>query len=376
MTWHKARSISSGLSPQLLVNSGLYTQPQKPHPHSPHGPPSQHPQHSPSHPPQSPSQAAPLQPQPHSPSQGVDRQGLSSLSQPQTSATGYSGPHPSQGVVEHQQGSNSSQGGSSHPHAPNPFHDVASMPAQPGSSYSGLQPLAYIPSNPSGTSLDPQSNPSPPSLPSGSQQQGFSHSSSLPGGTAQGTGENLHADRSVGSRGEGFGYPIGASSMMTQGQSAQASTSSMSQPHHLQESHGQQPSHDNRGVDSGNTGFGEDPTRSATSQGDVASGSGQMGTELPERRPELPPGVTERPQLGKLSPPTRNYSFLAGGMKSEPSSHKLSALEERHATGMPVTADEAFNRALQVSRQASLCFYMLAYVNGRYMLSYTSGRYM
>ena len=135
---------------------------------------------------------------------------------------------------------------------------------------------------------------------------------------------------------------------MTQGQSAEASTSTISPPHQMQEAHGQQPSHDNRGFDSSNTGFGADPTRLPTSQGEEASWSGQMGAELPERRAELPPGVTERPQLGRLSPPTRNYSFLAGGMKSEPSSHKLSALEERHAAGMPVTADEAFNRALQV----------------------------
>ena len=351
MTWHKARSISSGLSPQLLVNSGLYNPPQKPqsHPHSPQGPNPQQPQHSPSH--QSSTPSHPPHVQTPSLSQGSGPPNLGPQSQSQTPAspsnsrmnpdgTGY----PQQGADTGYRGPNPSQGFSNPSQGPNPFHDVASMPAQPGQSYQGQQQhQAYNPGNPSVSSFTAQANPANPSLPFGTHS-GSSQSSSTPRSNTQGTNGSIHIDGSASNRGEGLGYPNQPSHSMAQGQSGQASTShsASSQP----------PS---QGFDAGSTEPAENPSTSAArSSADpshgasVASGSGQGVTESPERRPELPPGVTERPQLGRLSPPTRNYSFLAGGMKSEPSSHKLSALEERHATGVPVTADEAFNRALQV----------------------------
>ena len=37
LTWHKARGISSGLTPQLLASSGVQVTPAAPAPASPHG---------------------------------------------------------------------------------------------------------------------------------------------------------------------------------------------------------------------------------------------------------------------------------------------------------------------------------------------------
>ena len=353
MTWHKARSISSGLSPQLLVNSGLYNPPQKPqsHPPSPQGPNPQQPQHSPSHQSSTPSHLPHAHPP--TPSQGSGSPSLGAQFQSQTPASPSNSRlnpsegtgHPQQGADTGYRGPNPSQGFNNPSQGPNPFHDVASMPAQPGQSYQGQQQhQAYNPGNPSVTSFTAQANPANPSLPLGTHYSGSHPSSSTPGSSTQGTNGSIHVDGSASSRGEGLGYPNEPSHSMAQGPTAQASTS------HLASS--QPPS---QGFNAGSTESAENPSSSAArSSADpnhsapAPSGSGQGMTELPERSPELPPGVTERPQLGRLSPPTRNYSFLAGGMKSEPSSHKLSALEERHATGVPVTADEAFNRALQV----------------------------
>lgn len=346
MTWHKARSISSGLSPQLLVNSGLYNpQSQRPpaNTHTPKGPTPQQPQQSPSHPSHSPSHPPQAQPQPPSPPQGsapqgsapqgVGSQGLGPQHQSQPSAgSDYSGPNlsnPPQGFSQPQQGfrlgeSNPPQEVSNLPQGPNPFHDVASTPAQHGQPpYPNLQQPGY---NPPGTSLNDQTNASNPSLLYGTQQAGSSHGSSI---------SSASAYRSM------------------QGQSGEPQMST-GQSNDDGQSHNQWGSHERQDHATSSTGFSDGSSSLAAgssahpNQDAAASGSSQVGAELPERRPELPPGVTERPELGKLSPPTRNYSFLAGGMKSEPSSHKLSALEERHATGVPVTADEAFNRALKV----------------------------
>ena len=92
-----------------------------------------------------------------------------------------------------------------------------------------------------------------------------------------------------------------------------------------------------------------DPQEPATRHiSDAANPSvGLSSSQDPSQNPSA------APQLGRLSPP--GDMELHNTMSSEPSSHKLSALEERYATGVPVTADEAFNRALQQrhSRQGS-----------------------
>lgn len=66
-------------------------------------------------------------------------------------------------------------------------------------------------------------------------------------------------------------------------------------------------------------------------------------------RPDPPQSPSSPPRLERLSP--QNTLDIHTTMSSEPSSHKLSALEERYATGVPLTADEAFNRALQQQSQ-------------------------
>ena len=259
MTWHKARSISSGLTPQLLVSSGL-DRPERPESRGavasgpgPGAPPS-----SPS---PTPGHQAPYPAMQHSPA-GIDGEERSG----QQAASG----------VPAQIGSNESSG--QHAYHPQPPLGAAQeggnafAAAQPGGSFSG----------------------------GAGPQAGFSHTD---------------------------GQPDALRSAADQTGSA-TEQSELSQP----AASAQLPV------------YQEATTLHISSPSEAV---GQSSSQDPNQTP------SEAPQLGRLSPPSNME--LHNTMSSEPSSHKLSALEGRYATGVPVTADEAFNRALQQrhSRQGS-----------------------
>ncbi|KAL0041048.1 hypothetical protein WJX77_003321 [Trebouxia sp. C0004] len=237
MTWHKAHSISSGLSPQLLVSSGLEKQ-------VPRGPA-----------PSSPSQAAPQGP-PATPIQNPP----SSLE-----GAGQSTPQAAAGNLD------------------------ANVDIQ--RVYSSQPPLGAQQEGREGSTAPVQGSSFPPE--SGTQperpSEGFrsvsdhpvQSASSQPG--VEGGNPTYHAD---------------TAQHLGQQQASSGYSDSSQNPGQFSSQYSQNPNH-------------------------------QMGGP---------------PQLGRLSPPGK-LSFA--GMASEPSSHKLSALEERYATGVPVTADEAFNKALQ-----------------------------
>ena len=238
MTWHKAHSISSGLSPQLLVSSGLEKQP-------PRGPA-----------PSSPGQAAPQGP-PATPIQN-----------PPTSieGAGRSTPQAAAGNL-------------------NANVDIQRV-------YSSQPPL-------------------------GAQQEGGSVSSAPV---------------------QGSSFPPESGAQPERQPEAVRSASD-----HPAQSASSQP-----GVEGGNPSYNADTAQQGTGQQEATPGRsdsdqnpGQFSSQYSQN---LNYQVGGPPQLGRLSPPGK-LSFA--GMASEPSSHKLSALEERYATGVPVTADEAFNRALQ-----------------------------
>ena len=239
MTWHKAHSISSGLSPQLLVSSGLEKQP-------PRGPA-----------PSSPSQAAPQGP-PATPVQN-----------PPTSieGAGRSTPQAAAGNLD--------------------------MIVDTQRVYSSQPPL-------------------------GAQQEG----------------------------GNGSSAPVQGSSSFAPESGAQPERPSeafRSASDHPAQSASSQP-----GIEGGDPSYNADSAQQGTGQQEATSGrsdSGQNPGQFSSQYSQNPnQQIGGPPQLGRLSPPGKlNFA----GMASEPSSHKLSALEERYATGMPVTADEAFNRALQ-----------------------------
>ncbi len=238
MTWHKAHSISSGLSPQLLVSSGIEKQPPK-------GPA-----------PSSPSQAAPQGP-PATPIQN-----------PPTSIEGA--------------GRSTSQAAAGNLDA---IVDIQRV-------YSSQPPLGAQQESGNGSSAPVQGSSFPPE--SGAQPERPSE-----------------AFRS-------------ASDHPAQSASSQPGVE------------GENPSYN---AESAQQGIGQQEATSGRS--DSSQNPGQFSSQYSQNPNQQIGGP---PQLGRLSPPGKlNFA----GMASEPSSHKLSALEERYATGMPVTADEAFNRALQ-----------------------------
>lgn len=238
MTWHKAHSISSGLSPQLLVSSGLEKQP-------PRGPA-----------PSSPSQAAP-QGLPATPIQNPPSS---------TEAAGQSTPQAAAGNVD------------------------ANVDIQ--RVYSSQPPLGTQQEGRDGSSAPVQGSSFPPE--SGAQperpSEAFRSASEHPGQSAS------------------------------------------SQP----------------GVEGGNPSYNADTAQQGTGQQQPSSGTSDSGQNPGQFSSQYSQNPNHQmggpPQLGRLSPPGK-LSFA--GMSTEPSSHKLSALEGRYATGVPVTADEAFNRALQ-----------------------------
>ncbi len=237
MTWHKAHSISSGLSPQLLVSSGLEKQP-------PRGPA-----------PSSPSQAAPQGP-PATPVQNPPNS---------IEGAGRSTPQAAAGNLD-------------------AHVDIQRV-------YSSQPPF-------------------------GAQQEGNGSSASV----------------------QGSSFP--PESVAQPERPSEAFKSASDHPAQLASS---QP-----GVEGGNPSFNADTAQQGAGQQEGTSGNpdsaqnpGQLSSQYGQNPNQQIGGP---PQLGRLSPPGKlNFA----GMASEPSSHKLSALEERYATGMPVTADEAFNRALQ-----------------------------
>ncbi|DBA68573.1 TPA: hypothetical protein ACH3X2_013515 [Trebouxia sp. C0005] len=238
MTWHKAHSISSGLSPQLLVSSGLEKEP-------PRGPA-----------PSSPSQAAP---------QGLP---ATPVPNPPTSieGAGRSTPQAADGNLD------------AHVDMQRVYSSQPLLGAQQEGRDSSPAPVQ-------GSSFPPESG-GQPERPSEAFKSASDHpaqsASSQPGVEAQTPSYNADSAQ------QGIGQQQASSGQSDPGQNPGQFTSQYSQ----------NPNHQIEGP----------------------------------------------PQLGRLSPPGK-LSFA--GMASEPSSHKLSALEERYATGVPVTADEAFNRALQ-----------------------------
>ena len=258
MTWHKARSISSGLTPQLLVSSGL-DRPERPESRgaAASGP-------GPGAPPSSPSpipgHQAPYAIMQHGPA-GMDEEERSV----QQAAFG--------------------------------------LPAQTGSNESSGQ-HAYHPQPPLGAAQE-SGNAFPAAQPGGSggNGAGFSHTDRQPDAL------RLAADQT--------------GSYTEQSELSQpAASAQLPEPQ-------------------------EAATLHMSSAANPSEAAGQSSSQDPSQTP------SEAPQLGRLSPPSNME--LHNTMSSEPSSHKLSALEERYATGVPVTADEAFNRALQQrhSRQGS-----------------------
>ena len=259
MTWHKARSISSGLTPQLLVSSGL-DRPERPEFRgaAASGP-------GPGAPPSSPSPTS-----------------------------GHQAPHP---TTQHSPAGRDEE-----------ERSVQQVPAQIGSNESSAQRIYH------------------PQPPLGSIQEGGSASfaaaqsgGSFPGGAGAQTSFS-HTDRQP-----------DASRAATDQLGSSTQQSELSQ----REASAQLPS--SQEAASAHISSAENPSQAA----------GQSTSQVPTQNPSA------APQLGRLSPP--GNMELHNTMSSEPSSHKLSALEERYATGVPVTADEAFNRALQQqhSRQGS-----------------------
>ena len=263
MTWHKARSISSGLSPQLLVNSGL----DRPERAEPKGAATSGP--SPGPPPNSPSP--------------VTQQGSSGS----PSATPMQ--HPPLSIAEEERSS---------PQA------AAAIPSAAGTvppTYSNDQRV-YHP--------QPQLGANPESSSAFAAEQ---PSSSFSGGPGPQAGFG-HTDR----------QPDAFSSATDQAGGI-ADQQAVSEPNQLGASD-QLPG----------------PPQESSSQYTATSESfGQAPGQFSSQDSQNPAA----PQLNRLSPSVKATSHNA--MSSEPSSHKLSALEERYAMGVPVTADEAFNRALQ-----------------------------
>ena len=261
MTWHKARSISSGLTPQLLVSSGL-DRPERPDFRGPaaNGP-------GPGAPPSSPS------PTP-----------------------GHQAPHPTTqhgpaGIEEEEQSVKQAASG---------------VPAQIGSNESLGQHVYH-----------PQ-----PLL--GAVQEG---------------GNEFPAAQSGGS----FPGDVGALASFSHADRKPALRSAADQTgSSVEQSEPSQPAASAQLLD-----HQEAATSHISNAANPSEAAGQSSSQDPSQTPSA------APQLERLSPP--GNMELHNTMSSEPSSHKLSALEERYATGVPVTADEAFNRALQQrhSRQGS-----------------------
>ena len=263
MTWHKARSISSGLSPQLLVNSGL-DRPERAEPRgaAPSGP-------GPGPPPNSPSP--------------VMQQGSSGS--PSTTPM----QHPPLSITEEERASPQAAAGipsaagaipatdSNDQHV---YHSQPQLGAKQegGNAFAAAQPT---------TTFSPESGP----------QASFSHTDRQPDAFSSAT------DQAGGS----------------------ADQQAVSEPSQLAASD-QLPG----------------PPLESSAQPTVSSEN--LGQALGQFSTQDSQNPTA-PQLGRLSPSPK--STFPNAMSSEPSSHKLSALEERYAMGVPVTADEAFNRALQ-----------------------------
>ena len=244
MTWHKAHSISSGLSPQLLVNSGLEKQP-------PRG-------------------AAPSSPGPGAPQGGPP---ATPVQHPPASIeeAGRSTPQAAAGNLNDNEGDQ-------HSYSSQPLLGANGTPAN-------VQSETFPPESAAQTDRpsEPVESGSDHPVPFGDHPA--QSASSQP--AAEGQAPSFHADSAQ----QGFSQP-------------------------------QEP-------------------RATPSNPDPSQNPGQFSGQSSQNPSQQPSGP---PQLGRLSPPGK-LSFV--GMSSEPSSHKLSALEGRYATGMPVTADEAFNRALQ-----------------------------
>ena len=244
MTWHKAHSISSGLSPQLLVNSGLEKQPPR--------------SAAPSSPSQGPPQGAPPATPVQHPPTSIEEAGRST---PQAAA-----------------GSLNDNEGDQHSYSSQPLLGANGTPAN-------VQSRTFPPESAAQTDRpsEPVESGSDHPVPFGDHPA--QSASSQP--AAEGQAPSFHAD------------------------SAQQGISEPQEP------------------------------RATPINPDPSQNPGQFSDQNSQNPSQQPSGP---PQLGRLSPPGK-LSFV--GMSSEPSSHKLSALEGRYATGMPVTADEAFNRALQ-----------------------------
>ena len=260
MTWHKARSISSGLTPQLLVSSGL----DRPERAEPRG-------------------AAASGPSP--------------------------GPPPS---------SPSPTGGHQPPHPPMP-HTPAGVEQE--EERLGQQAASAVRAAQSGANESSSQHADHSQPPAGANQEGSNHfpATHSDGRFPEGASASFsHTDR----------QPKSGSSAADQPGSS-ADQSQLSQPAASDRLPGPQEAQ-------------------IPSTANPSEALGQ--SRNPQDPSQTPSGA---PQLGRLSPPSNME--LHNTMSSEPSSHKLSALEERYATGVPVTADEAFNRALQQrhSRQGS-----------------------
>ncbi|KAL3131638.1 hypothetical protein ABBQ38_007935 [Trebouxia sp. C0009 RCD-2024] len=258
MTWHKARSISSGLTPQLLVTSGL-DRPDRPEPRgaAAGGP-------GPGAPPSSPSPSeshqAPLPAVQHAPPANVEEAEGRPVQQATSASMGAS-ESSSQRAQDSQLQLGANQEGA------NQEGGKAFTTAQPGSSF------------PEGDS----------------PQASFSR-------TDRQTEASGSAADQAGSSGD-------------QPQPSQPAVSSQLHT----------------------------PQEAATSQTPSDALPAQSSRQDPPRHPSEPQ------RLERLSP--SHKLDIHTTMSSEPSSHKLSALEQRYATGVPLTADEAFNRALQQQTQ-------------------------
>lgn len=251
MTWHKARSISSGLTPQLLVSSGL-DRPEK--------------------------------------------------AEPRGAAASGPGPRPPPS-------SPSPTGGHPAPHPPMPNSPAG---AEQEEDRSGQQAASAVPAQ-SGANESSSQHADHSQLPAGAVQEGWNPSSA---GHSDGASLS-HTDRQP---------KAGSSSADQAGLSAEQSE--LSQPAASDRLPGPQ----------------EPASQQIPGTANHSEALGQ--SRNPQDPSQTPSGA---PQLGRLSPSTNME--LHNTMSSEPSSHKLSALEERYATGVPVTADEAFNRALQQRHQ-------------------------
>ena len=262
MTWHKARSISSGLTPQLLVSSGL-DRPERPESRgaAASGPGPGAPPSSPS---PTPGHQAPYPVMQHNPA----------------------------GMVEEERSVQKASSG---------------MPAQIDSNESSGQ-HAYHPQPPLGAVQE-----------GGNAFPAAQADASFPGGAGPQASVS-HTDRQ-------------SDAPRTDQKGSSAEQSELSQP--AGPASAQLP----------------DPQEAANPHISNAANLGESTGQSRSQDPSQTPSAA--PQLERLSPP--GNMELHNTMSSEPSSHKLSALEERYASGLPVTADEAFNRALQQrhSRQGS-----------------------